>query len=527
MTVRKKIVINLAKSLSKDTVATFLINKDTKSSLAEEYAQADVISERDLSEQFDYKELAILCDPSNDQSQLISYNDILFVMDSSAAGIAHILRNQTDVSVDAALEEWCSFLNAMFAVRKAQRSRIKLVIAQGDNSIADQYDLSGQLLCVTRPDLMAITELLEASVLPTTDDANFDIDYCLGQVKAFETQKEGLLKDSELKADKLEKQVNELAEEKEAIFAQLLTVQENLEQQHLSSEQQVKSLKSKLNLAQEQHKTLESRLEKSESESASNANKLKTEKQKNQQLQSSNDSQVTSLSAEVKDLQEKLKKSQKHIEELETDKASTSDQLLTVQENFKSLKDKYEAQLKQHQKSLQATQEKLEVALADNQSLVQLKQSFEHDKTTLVEENDLLLNQLLTVQESLEECYFSQKKLLFKLYPSLNKESQELDSDVDQYVLTIARSEYFDALWYISEYPEVIENSINPAEHYLTIGYLENKAPSPYFDGAWYLETHPDVANAQLNPLLHFELHGREEGRAAKFDLTRNELTSE
>lgn len=88
----------------------------------------------------------------------------------------------------------------------------------------------------------------------------------------------------------------------------------------------------------------------------------------------------------------------------------------------------------------------------------------------------------------------------------------EVTKDIDDIRLLLA-SEFFDADWYLSTYPDVLAANFNPAEHYLLYGASEGRQPSPYFDGAWYLETYPDVAEAKLNPLLHYIRHGHEEGR--------------
>lgn len=83
-------------------------------------------------------------------------------------------------------------------------------------------------------------------------------------------------------------------------------------------------------------------------------------------------------------------------------------------------------------------------------------------------------------------------------------------------VRTIERSSYFDARWYLGQYPSLARDRLarrNPALHYLKKGGFEGLDPGPDFDSDWYLQQYPDVQAIGVNPLLHYLLHGAEEGR--------------
>jgi O-antigen biosynthesis protein len=75
--------------------------------------------------------------------------------------------------------------------------------------------------------------------------------------------------------------------------------------------------------------------------------------------------------------------------------------------------------------------------------------------------------------------------------------------------------ELFDEEYYISQYPEISNESITPLEHYLTIGFKERKKPNPLFDTDYYLTKYKDVAEHGINPLVHYILSGASEGRWA------------
>ena len=79
-------------------------------------------------------------------------------------------------------------------------------------------------------------------------------------------------------------------------------------------------------------------------------------------------------------------------------------------------------------------------------------------------------------------------------------------------IAAVENSHFFSAEWYRAAYGERLDG-MEPAEHYLTRGWLDNLAPGPLFDGAAYLRRYADVAAAFVNPLLHYERHGRREGR--------------
>lgn len=77
----------------------------------------------------------------------------------------------------------------------------------------------------------------------------------------------------------------------------------------------------------------------------------------------------------------------------------------------------------------------------------------------------------------------------------------------------VQNSELFDAQWYTTQYPDVVNSGLKPEEHYVRHGAFEGRDPSPYFSSKNYLRANPDVAKAGLNPLVHYVRHGKDEGR--------------
>ena len=72
-------------------------------------------------------------------------------------------------------------------------------------------------------------------------------------------------------------------------------------------------------------------------------------------------------------------------------------------------------------------------------------------------------------------------------------------------------SYFFDEVWYRNAYPDVHVAGIDPAEHFLTYGWLEGRNPGPFFNTELYLAARGDVRDAGLNPLVHFLRHGLSE----------------
>jgi Ca2+-binding RTX toxin-like protein len=79
-----------------------------------------------------------------------------------------------------------------------------------------------------------------------------------------------------------------------------------------------------------------------------------------------------------------------------------------------------------------------------------------------------------------------------------------------------------DALYYLSQNPDVLAAGIDPLFHFNNHGWREGRDPNALFDTSGYLAVNTDVAKAGLNPLTHYHQSGWHEGRdpSADFDTT-------
>lgn len=77
----------------------------------------------------------------------------------------------------------------------------------------------------------------------------------------------------------------------------------------------------------------------------------------------------------------------------------------------------------------------------------------------------------------------------------------------------VRSSRFFDAQWYLEQYPDVAALDLDPVEHFLWIGHKLGRSPSAIFSVPGYLGAHKDVKAAGINPLLHYLNSGIKENR--------------
>ncbi len=74
-------------------------------------------------------------------------------------------------------------------------------------------------------------------------------------------------------------------------------------------------------------------------------------------------------------------------------------------------------------------------------------------------------------------------------------------------------STLFDPEWYRREYADVSAAGVDPAVHFLDLGWREGRDPGPEFSTSAYLRANADVAKSGKNPLIHYIEFGQFEGR--------------
>jgi GT2 family glycosyltransferase/glycosyltransferase involved in cell wall biosynthesis len=79
--------------------------------------------------------------------------------------------------------------------------------------------------------------------------------------------------------------------------------------------------------------------------------------------------------------------------------------------------------------------------------------------------------------------------------------------------LSDALAGFFDADWYLSRYPDIVDSGHEPLQHFVRHGAAEGRDPNRFFDSAWYLAHYADVASSGQLPLLHYLQMGAAELR--------------
>lgn len=111
------------------------------------------------------------------------------------------------------------------------------------------------------------------------------------------------------------------------------------------------------------------------------------------------------------------------------------------------------------------------------------------------------------------------------LFNIILKEKGNIKKIANLYKATkkIKQLDLFDDEFYLSKYPQIKNDNIDPLYHYLYYGFKENKETGNVFDSNFYLSKYPDVKQSGQNPLIHYVLHGKKEGRS----INRNNDTNE
>ncbi len=83
-------------------------------------------------------------------------------------------------------------------------------------------------------------------------------------------------------------------------------------------------------------------------------------------------------------------------------------------------------------------------------------------------------------------------------------------NSVEELIDIVRQSILFDGEWYKETYQI---GEVDPAEHYVVIGWKKNYDPSIHFSTQEYFDRNPDVYKSDICPLLHYEAFGLYEKR--------------
>ena len=435
----------------------------------------------------------------------------------------------------------------------------------------DAFLAASSLHYQTQTELHSINKLLEMSRLPLVEKPlvensveTFDVQGYLDSYRQSKldfnklvdekTQQATALKTSQIELQKTQSankdslnQNKQLTEENELLIQQLHLVQESLEQQLNDNKTDKVQAEKSIESIKKEHEAFKKARAASKKELDASRKALETCQKELADAQSKNQKhldQNKGLSEENELLIQQLHLVQESLEEMYNGNQEQSKQ---AKAKFEHDMNRVQTEVNELKRVLQQTQETLETALMANKALSQkttvtqpnallaecddLKETqnpSQHNEDELVSihltasssfKNDTLeIPQLDDKAKTESVNVLHQAEINQEHSVSNQEESEERESaELEENIALIASSEYFDAIWYLTQYPDVAESGANPAEHYLLFGYLEGRTPSTGFNGTWYLENNADVASEQINPLLHYEKFGRHEGRLANY----------
>ncbi|WP_217524765.1 hypothetical protein [Vibrio metschnikovii] len=369
-----------------------------------------------------------------------------------------------------------------------------------------------------------------------------------------QTQFEQQLAEQTQQLKAAQQQQQALLEENELVVTELHRVQEALEtalQQYQQQMDKCSTLEQQLSASREQHTRLNEQYTTSQVA-------LKTSDQQQQALAQENELVITELHR----VQEALEDSLQHNQQV-MDKCNVLEQSLTEQKGqHSSLSEQYATsqfalQASEQQKFVleqkvsdatrqqKALEQENSMIIAELLRVQETHETLYYEKTTLQQKIELQVQQLkahsakinslikrqrltkLELAQALASKTLLEKELtahhastLWKMTVPVRKFRQtpqrKRAAQLAQQKLLIEFSEYFDKEWYLAQYPDVIEDGVEPIEHYLRFGAQEGRNPSAEFNTLWYLKTYPDVAESGLNPLVHFIQYGEREERECK-----------
>lgn len=289
------------------------------------------------------------------------------------------------------------------------------------------------------------------------------------------------------------------------------------------------------------------------------------------QLEQAN-SELEAGNANIERLSQQLEEARQQLEETRQQLQKTLQQRLTLQaENTQwkhrqqTLENEQAQRLEELTTLTQVLEEKERTAAALQQQNTQLSERLKHQATTeqrlsqaeqrlsqaeqgrsAAEQQLLTLNKEASdlaarlkesaarekkAQKAIEER-FNEIAALTNLLEKNEAQSEQLSRDtahssaakaakpskwtIKRQVAMIEKSRYFDAKWYLAQYPDIAQDakmSANPARHYLLMGGFEGRNPGPEFDTTYYLAHNPDVVKSGVNPLLHYLKWGEKQQR--------------
>lgn len=213
--------------------------------------------------------------------------------------------------------------------------------------------------------------------------------------------------------------------------------------------------------------------------------------------------------AAIDSLSVKLSQSEKAV----VDASEKIDNLIISNEQLKRTIEKHEQVIAAKFGEVELCNDKLVNALSEISSLSLEISSLNSSLIRNQTKNDSLMQEIEAANDLISQIVFRYRKEFQGRAGAKNEFDTARGLSPADNLRIILNSVFFDADFYLEQYPDVRDSGISPALHFLMNGGYEGRNPSKYFLTREYLFWNPQVEEVGLNPLVHFELYHNTENQ--------------
>lgn len=316
-------------------------------------------------------------------------------------------------------------------------------------------------------------------------------------------------------------------EEYSLVLQQLQSVQtslaESVDEQKTKAEQREQECSKRLEELQQQTKALQK-------ENAQLGQDNATIKKAQLALQQEKESLKKALAAQLntqKEGQETLATAQKESAQLLSTLQQAQQAYETLNQEYQALAERKENQIAEQQRLVSAQQQnmdsvvtKLERRAAEVQKIQQQLEKSTLDTAHFRQQLEKRQKELNILRADTQRHISHLERLVQWLRVHAQRhaavayrDSRSYKKELPKQLAMLEATPFFDADWYLAQYPDVAKSGIKPAEHFIKFGAIDGRHPSSQFSTDFYLTHYKDVAASGQHPLLHYLRHGIAEQR--------------
>ncbi|MGA4494165.1 hypothetical protein [Vreelandella venusta] len=340
-------------------------------------------------------------------------------------------------------------------------------------------------------------------------------------------QAESLQEQQQQNIARLKGELTAAREEYAVVFQQLQSVQsslaESVDKQKANVEQREQESSKRLEELQQQTNTLQKKNAQLEQDNA-------TIKKAQLALQQEKESLKKALAAQLntqKEGQETLATAQKENAQLLNTLQQAQQAYEALSQEYQALAARKDDEIFQQQRLVNAQQQnidsvvtKLERRAAEVQKIQQQLEKSTLDTAHFRQQLEKRQKELNILRADTQRHISHLERLVQWLRVHAQRhaavayrDSRSYKKELPKQLAMLEATPFFDADWYLAQYPDVAKSGIKPAEHFIKFGAIDGRHPSSQFSTDFYLTHYKDVAASGQHPLLHYLRHGIAEQR--------------